>query len=168
MPVPSPFRIRAAPSRRRAYLGFLAAFYAALLGGACHGAALAQVVLGLPDDALADTSTAARQPASAEVKAGMAAIRRLVLDTHTLITHRRLSPEAARRFAADLRRHTASLRTDPAAASLAVILTPLEEGAVAVAGPTSGSSQLDGLDKIETALDRYPQLFDDPDWKPLR
>lgn len=124
----------------------------------------AQIILSLPDE----SSEGAKTPASAGVKSGMTAIRMLVLDAHTLITHRRLSPEAARRFAKDVKQNVAHLQADPTAAVLTDMLADLTAGADQIAAPTSGNSKLDGLDKIEMALSRYPELIDDPDWKPLR
>lgn len=141
----------------------LAAAIALPLAGAVPCQSAAQVVLGLPDEP-AD----AKVKASDRVKAGMAGIRKLVIDAHTLITHRRLSPDSARRFAAGVDRHISEVKGDPTAAALSPILDDIAGGAAHIAAPDSGDGKLDGLDKIETALARYPQLFDDPDWKPLR
>lgn len=137
---------------------------ATVLGAMMSGPAIAQVILALPDDEPA----AAKHPANDKIKSGMAGIRKLVIDAHTLITHRRQSPDAARRFASEVKRHVADLKSDPAAAPLTATLDAIATGADQIAAPGGGDGKLDGLDKIETALARYPQLFDDPDWKPLR
>lgn len=128
-------------------------------------AATAQVVLGLPDET---TAPAARPLASPALREAMTAIRKLVLDNHSLVTHRRLSPDQARSFAADIKRHATALEVGTDASALSEIVTPLTDGATSIAETGSATSQLAGLEKIETALARYPQLFDDPDWKPLR
>lgn len=133
---------------------------------ASSGAAATQSIFSLPDDPLAH---AAREPASPSVKSGMAAIRRLAADAHTLITHRRFAPDQARRFSAAIGSRVEALKTDPAASqALKDVLTLLAEGAAQVGEPVSGDSQLEGLVKIETALNRYPQLFEDAGWQPLR
>lgn len=128
-----------------------------------HEPTVAQVILGLPDEA-----APAKAAASDGVKTGMAAIRKLVVDAHTLITHRRLAPEGARRFAGEVKRHVGDMKSAPDAARLDGILDDISQGADAIAAPGSGDGKLDGLDKIESALVRYPQLFEDPNWKPLR
>jgi hypothetical protein len=152
------------PDSPRCLLAPLCAVLAMLAGASTSRA---QVVLGLPDDPT-PAAQAAPQLAPDGVRSGMAAIRKLVLDAHTLITHRRLSPEQARRFAKEVKQHVILLQSVQPTPAFAEILTSLSEGAAEIAGPVSGTSQLDGLDKIETALARYPQVFDDPDWKPLR
>jgi hypothetical protein len=147
-----------------AVLPLLAATIVASLPAAAN-VAIAQVILGLDDEAPPAT---AKQPASDAVQSGMSAIRKLVLDAHTLITHRRFAPDQARRFSAGIKQSVAALKADPAAPALADVLTLLDDGATQIAAPMSGDSQLDALAKFETALDRYPQLFNDPEWKPLR
>lgn len=149
-------------AKRHRRLPLAAILLAALwLGGA--PAALPQVILGLPDETAGE-----KVAASDRIKSGMASIRKLVIDAHTLITHRRLSPDGARRFASAVDRHIADLRDDPAASALSSVLDDIASGAKQIAAPDSGDGKLDGLDKIETALTRYALLFDDPDWKPLR
>lgn len=138
-----------------------------LVAGAFFAAgANAQVILGLPDTEA--TATAARQPPSASLQSGMAAIRKLVRDVHSLITHRRLPPDQARRFATDLKRYVTALKANTSEPRLNEILTLLAEAAEQIGAPVSGNSHLDALDKIDAALNRYPQLIDDPEWKPLR
>jgi hypothetical protein len=159
------------PPQRQSRLAVLplpaAVIVASLLAAADAAIApsVAQVIMGLPDKA---PPTAAKQPASDAVKTGMSAVRKLVLDAHTLITHRRFAPDQARRFSTSIKQSVAALKSDPAAPALADVLTLLDDGATQIAAPMSGDSQLDALAKFETALDRYPQLFDDPEWKPLR
>lgn len=151
------------PASRRVLCLTLASI-AAVAHVARPPAAAAQVVLGLPDE----NGSADKTPASEAIKAGMSGIRKLIVDTHTLITHRRLAPDGARRFAAEVKRHVDAMRPDPAAVSLAETLDEIAQGATAIAEPANADARLDGLDKIERALAHYPQLFDDPDWKPLR
>jgi hypothetical protein len=139
---------------------------ATLIAGTWVGgtpAATAQVILGLPDE---EAATPSKQAASDAVKSNMKSVRKLVLDAHTLITHRRFSPQQARRLSDDLKRDADALRADAAASS--DIVTPLAEGAAEIGAPMQGESQFDALAKLETALARYPQIYDDPDWKPLR
>lgn len=130
------------------------------------GGAGAQVILGFPDEAPAVAQT--KQAASDAMRSGMAAIRKLVIDAHSLITHRRMAPDQARRFAAALKFHVKTLSADPAARVIAAILKDIGDGADQVGGGAAGDGQLDALDKIEAALTRYPQLIDDAEWKPLR
>jgi hypothetical protein len=129
-------------------------------------AASAQVVLGLPDDEPAQA--VAKHQASPQLHSGMQAIRTLVLNAHSLVTHRRLSPGEARRFAAALKRHVADLQPSASDPVQREVLTPIAAAAEPFAVPVSGDSQLDALDKIEAALNRYPQLVDDTAWQPLR
>jgi hypothetical protein len=140
------------------------AMLACFAGTSSHGQAHAQTILTLPDDA----EPTARQPVSSSMKATMAGLRKLVLDNHTLITHRRFAPADARRMASEVQRSTAALRAEPATPALEKILAPLSEGAKHLSAPAAPDSQLDALAQLETAFDRYQTLFDDPDWKPLR
>lgn len=127
-------------------------------------AAPAQTILTVPDE----PAVSGKIEASDTVKSNMASIRRLVADNHTLITHRRFAPSAARKLASDLQRHVAAMRADAAASALSDVLTPLGEGASGLAAPVSGDSQLEALAQLETGLDSYAQRVNDPDWKPLR
>lgn len=124
----------------------------------------AQVVLGIPDEA--STAAPVRQPAPPALRLGMAEIRKLVLNAHSLITHRRLSPDQGRHLAADLKRQIAAIR--PIAGNVESILRDIEDGAEQIGNGPPGAPQLDALERIDAALARYPQLIDDPDWKPLR
>jgi hypothetical protein len=130
------------------------------------GGAGAQVILGLPEEPAAAAQT--KQPASDAMRSEMAAIRKLVIDAHSLITHRRIAPGQARRFAADLKLHVKALNADPAARVMTALLKDIADSADQIGSGSAGDGQLDALDKIEAALSRYPQLFDDADWKPLR
>jgi hypothetical protein len=131
------------------------------------GGAGAQVILGLPDDEPA-AAAQAKLPASEAMQSGMAAIRKLVIDAHSLITHRRMAPDQARRFAAGLKFHVKTLNADPAAPVMTAVLKDIADGADQIGSGAAGDGQLDALDKIEAALTRYPQLIDDAEWKPLR
>lgn len=128
---------------------------------------MTQVIMGLPDD---DKSYAgaARPLAGDAVTSGMSTIRELVLDAHSLVTHRRLAPDQAGRISTSIRQTVATLKSDPGAAALTEVLTLLDDGATQLATPMSGDSQLEALSKFEIAFARYPQLVDDPKWQPLR
>lgn len=115
----------------------------------------------------ADRAVTARTKATPEIQRAMASIRKRVIENHTLITHRRLSPEAARRLAAEIKHSNATLASERLG-QLEAIMASLEAGATGLAAPVSGDSQLDALARLELALDRYQALFDDPTWEPLR
>jgi hypothetical protein len=112
-------------------------------------------------------------PTDAAVQKGMATIRDVVRTNHSLVTHRRMPPDHALRFAAQVKVEadkilaTTSLSGD----SLDKLKTLLEEivtGLGAVAKPAEGTSAIDGLGRADAALARYPSEFDDPTWKPLQ
>lgn len=118
-------------------------------------------------------STDARWPAAEPVRAAMAAIRKATLDNHTLVTHRRMPPADARRFAETIAKEAtiarAGARGSPeAAAALEPILADIVIGAEAVAGRGGALTPIDGIVQIDAALARYPLRFDDPTWQPLR
>jgi hypothetical protein len=103
----------------------------------------------------------------------MATIRDLVRTNHSLVTHRRMPPDHALRFAAQVKVEadkilaTTSLSGD----SLDKLKSLLEEivtGLGAVAKPDGGTTAIDGLGRADAALARYPAEFDDPTWKPLQ
>lgn len=151
---------------RRAMPLFLSAVAVASAMMTPANVAIAQVIMGLPDDR---SYTGTDKPEAADaVKSGMATIRHLVLDAHSLITHRRMAPDQARRLSTGIKQAIATLKSDPAAPALAEVLTLLDDGATQIAAPISGDGQLEALAKFEIALARYPQLFDDPTWQPLR
>jgi hypothetical protein len=103
----------------------------------------------------------------------MLAIRDLVRTNHSLVTHRRMPPDHAQRFAkqvkleADKILATTNLSGD-ARDKLKVLLEEIVMGLGAVAKPGEGATAIDGLGRVDAALARYPQEFDDPDWKPLQ
>lgn len=106
--------------------------------------------------------------ASAEVQAIMADVRRRVLTTHTLITHRRLSLQSAKTFSkaiSDLANRLEVVGPENETQKISILL---REGASSIGKPPSGNDRMDGLLKLETALSLYPKLFDDEAWKPLR
>lgn len=114
------------------------------------------------------TDATAKVPASADVKEVMAEIRQRVLDTHTLITHRRLSPQAGRAFSKSITGLAVRLEEAGPDHATGQISELLKEGAHVIGQPPSGNAHLDGLQKIEIALNLYSKLFEDDDWKPLR
>ena len=64
--------------------------------------------------------------------------------------------------------HVKALNADPAAPVMTSVLKDIADGADQIGSGAAGDGQLDALDKIESALTRYPQLLDDAEWKPLR
>lgn len=116
---------------------------------------------------------AAKLAADQALRQTMAEIRALVLDNFTLVSHRRLSPEGARKLAANLKDAVARLRArtelpQATLVALAGIIDPIDAGADAIAGRVTGRDAMDGMADIEAALSHYPEVFDDPEWKPLR
>lgn len=112
-------------------------------------------------------------PTDAAVQKGMAAIRDIVRTNHSLVTHRRMPPDHAQRFAAQVKVEadrilaTTSLSGD-ALGKLKVLLEEVVNGLGAVAKPAEGTDAIDGLGRVDAALARYPSEFDDPTWKPLQ
>lgn len=112
-------------------------------------------------------------PTDAAVRKGMAAIRDIVVTNHSLVTHRRMPPDHALRFAAQVKVEadkilaTTSLSGD-ALDKLKALLEEIVTGLGAVAKPTGGADAIDGLGRVDAALARYPDEFDDPTWKPLQ
>ena len=118
-------------------------------------------------------SSAAKWPTDEVLRRGMAAIRKATLDSHTLVTHRRMPPNDARKFAVVVKGHVDGIRGAtkvPAAAqpALAALLDDIGAGAEAVAGRSPTLTPIDGMVTIDEALARYPREFDDPLWMPLR
>lgn len=136
--------------------------------------ALLAVVIGLVSGTSQSALAAGRKwPTDETVRSAMAAIRKATLDTHTLVTHRRMPPPDARRFAETIAKETARARNgalgQPAAkAELEPILRDIMAGAEAVAGRGGEMTAIDGIVRIDSALARYPLHFDDPTWQPLR
>ncbi len=111
-------------------------------------------------------------PTDAAVQNGMAAIREIVRTNHSLVTHRRMPPDHALRFAAQVKVEadkilaTTSLSGE-ARDKLKTLLEEVVTGLGAVAKPGEGTDAIDGLGRVDEALARYPAEFDDPTWKPL-
>jgi hypothetical protein len=112
-------------------------------------------------------------PTDAAVHKGMMSIRDLVATNHSLITHRRMPPDHALRFAAQVKIEadkilaTTSLSGD-ALEKLKSLLEEVVTGLGDVAKPSEGKGAIEGLARADAALARYPDEFDDPDWKPLQ
>jgi len=117
--------------------------------------------------------TDAKWPTDDTLRTAMAAIRKATLDNHTLVTHRRMPPSDARRFADMIAKETSRAREGTqvppgAKAELDSILADIVAGAEAVAGRGDALTPIDGIIRIDAALARYPLHFDDPTWQPLR
>ena len=112
-------------------------------------------------------------PTDAAVQNGMATIRDLVRTNHSLVTHRRMPPDHAQRFAAQVKIEadkilaTTSLSGD-SLDKLKALLEEIVTGLGAVAKPAEGTDAIDALGRVDAALARYPDEFDDPTWKPLQ
>jgi hypothetical protein len=103
----------------------------------------------------------------------MLAIRDLVRVNHSLVTHRRMPPDHAARFAAAIKSQAdAVLATSavPAEAKdeLGALLDAIVAGVEAVAGRKGGIAPMDGLVQVAEALARYPTRFDHPGWAPVQ
>lgn len=112
-------------------------------------------------------------PTDETLRTAMATIRKATIDNHTLVTHRRMPPADARRFAETIAKETSRVRADAqvppgAKAELEPILADIAAGAEAVAGRGGELTPIDGIVRIDAALARYPLHFDDPTWQPLR
>ena len=112
-------------------------------------------------------------PTDEAVRRGMLAIRDLVRLNHSLVTHRRMPPDHAARFARQVKVEADTiLATSKLAgegrAKLRTVLDGIVAGIVAVAGPDKAVSPLDGLVRADEALARYAKEFDDPGWAPLQ
>jgi hypothetical protein len=121
----------------------------------------------------ADAVQAAKFPTDDALRAHMAAIRKVTLDNHTLVTHRRMPPADARRFADIVAREVREIKAnaglpDDAKAEIEVLLGEIAIGADAVAGRGGEVTAIDGIVRIDAALARYSEMFDDPTWRPLR
>lgn len=112
-------------------------------------------------------------PTDAAVRKGMATIRDLVATNHSLVTHRRMPPDHALRFAAQVKVEADKILASTSLSGdslekLRLLLEEVVSGLGAVAKPAEGAAAMDGLAKVDAALARYPEEFDDPDWKPLQ
>jgi len=111
-------------------------------------------------------------PTDEAVQKGMLVIRDLIATNRSLITHRRMPPDHALRFAAQVKVEadkilaTTSLSGE-ALEKLRILLEEIVAGIGAVAKPTDGATSADGLARADEALARYPDEFDHPGWEPL-
>lgn len=126
-----------------------------------------------PAAGASDTADAERLQTDEPLRKGMAKLRSLVHHHHSLVTHRRLPPDLAVRFAAQVRNETdAIVARSAVTAQSADVLTPIlgkiVDGAEAIAGRKSDISQLDGIFLMDEALAAYGARFDDPSWKEIR
>jgi len=103
----------------------------------------------------------------------MSNIRKATLDNHTLVTHRRMPPASAIKFAETIGREVDRIKAAddilPAAKpDLDALLADIGSGGEAVAGRGGEVTPIDGILRISDALARYPERFDDPSWQPLK
>lgn len=138
------------------------------------GAVALSVPCAMPVIAAEVSASSARKWATdAVLREGLTEIRSLVLRHHTLITHRRISPDDARRFAADIQREadrtvTGLLLSGEPRDEARRLLAAIDAGAAQVARNAGSIEAVDGLMRIDEALEAYGQRFDHPDWRPLR
>ena len=123
--------------------------------------ALATVPLHAGDVPGAKQQEMARWPTDEPVRKGMLAIRDLVRLNHSLITHRRMPPDHAARFAKAIKTQADTiLATSKASGAARERLRALTDaiiaGVEAVAGRNKDVSPIDGLVRIDEALARYP------------
>lgn len=112
-------------------------------------------------------------PTDHAVRTGMLAIRDLVRTNHSLITHRRMPPDHAQRFARAIQEEADKILATSripgtAKASLAQLLAQVTAGVEAVAHPDKGVAPMDGLIRVDEALARYPKEFDHYGWAPAQ
>ena len=139
---------------------------------------LALALLGTPAgmaQSLLPNSGAAFAPLPTDepVRKGMLAIRDLVRTNHSLVTHRRMPPDHAQRFARQVKAETEKILSTTKLSGdgrekLRGILDEVVAGIEAVAKPAAGADPLDGLVRADEALARYGKEFDHPDWPPLQ
>lgn len=107
------------------------------------------------------------------LRSGMVAIRDLVRLNHSLITHRRMPPDHAIRFAAAIRVQADEIlaTTSVSGASrerLREMLDEIVTGVEAVSGRDAKVSPIDGLVQIDEVLAIYPREFNHPGWAPVQ
>jgi hypothetical protein len=112
-------------------------------------------------------------PTDEPVQKGMLAIRDLVRTNHSLITHRRMPPDHAARFAKQVKVEAdgilaASKIAGDAREKLRVLLDEIVAGIDGVAKPEAGADPTAGLVRADEALARYGSEFDHPGWAPLQ
>lgn len=120
-----------------------------------------------------DAVQGAKFPTDEALRAHMAAIRKVTLDNHTLVTHRRMPVAEARRFAEFVMREAREIKahvalSGEAKTEIEALLGEIVIGAEAVAGRGGDVTAIDGIVRIDAALARYGERFDDPTWRPLR
>lgn len=125
------------------------------------------------DTTRANTSAAAKFPTDNSIRSGFVAIRDIVLRNHTLITHRRISGDAASKFSQDVIRELdrmilSTVAEGKARAALIAIAGSIESGVKKIAAAPTSTAAMDGIVNIDAALQRYPLTFEHPDWQPLR
>jgi hypothetical protein len=114
-----------------------------------------------------------RWPTDEPVRKGMLAIRDLVRLNHSLITHRRMPPDHAARFAKAIETQADAILATSAVSDaprerLRALIGEIVTGVEAGAGRNKAVSPIDGLVRIDEALARYPAEFDHPGWVPLQ
>jgi hypothetical protein len=112
-------------------------------------------------------------PTDEPVQKGMLAIRGLVRTNHSLVTHRRMPPDHAARFAKQVKAEAdsilaASKIAGDAREKLRALLDEIVAGIDAVAKPEAGADPTAGLVRADEALARYGSEFDHPGWAPLQ
>ncbi len=115
----------------------------------------------------------AKLPTDEALRSGMIAIRDLVRLNHSLVTHRRMPPDHAQRFAQAIKVESdkilaTSKVSGEAKERLSVLLNEVVAGVDAVAHPEHGVAPMDGLVRVDEALAQYPKEFDHPDWAPVQ
>lgn len=107
----------------------------------------------------------------ADVRREMESLRKLVIDHHTLITHRRLSPASGHKLASDVRRVGDTLAASRLAREtppLAALAAEVQASATLLDAAPASPEMLQGLMRLVAVLDRYPRSFAHPDWTPLQ
>jgi hypothetical protein len=117
--------------------------------------------------------TQAKWPTDAALRSGMLAIRDLVRVNHSLITHRRMPPDHAKRFTTAIKAEAekilaTSTVSGEAKERLSALLDEMVAGVEAVAHPERGVAPIDGLVRADEALARYPDEFEHPGWAPAQ
>jgi hypothetical protein len=112
-------------------------------------------------------------PTDQPVRRGMLAIRDLVRTNHSLVTHRRMPPDHAARFAKQVKAEADTILASSKIAGdarekLRALLDEIVAGIDAVAKPKAVADPTAGLARADEALARYAKEFDHPDWAPLQ
>ena len=121
------------------------------------------------------TTTAAETKFATDpaLREGMIAIRNLLRLNQSLVTHRRMPPDHAQRFAKSIRAEAdkilaSSTVSGAAKVRLAALLDEIVAGVEAVAHPQRGVTPIDGIVRADEALAQYPRAFDHSGWAPLQ